>query len=241
MLHFPDEGGRGILHVAHYSADFTRHPRELLGTEENERRNADHGYFRHRKHVTRGFRQGSNPAPCNLWGPARARLILNKGLARRLKIIYTRGNRTETLASIATLKKILNRFVEHRVFYEISSRNKRGHEFFSTKNVFIVGCIEILSRDYLAITIFDAHNPAHSIEILNPAAMRIYDETPGKGFAVSFISESDSGVESRCYLRDEGDEGEGKQRRTALEKISLPQLFEYLEELATADTARPKV
>lgn len=158
-----------------------------------------------------------------------------------MKIIYTRGNRTETLASIATLKKILNRFVEHRVFYELSSRNKRGHEFFSSKNVFIVGCIEILNRDYLTITIFDAHNPAHSIEILNPAAMRIYDETPGKGFAVSFISESDAGVESRCYLRDEGDEGEGKNRRTALEDISLPQLFEYLEDLATADTARPKV
>jgi len=158
-----------------------------------------------------------------------------------LKIIYTRGNRTETLASIATLKKILNRFVEHRVFYELSSRNKRGHEFFSSKNVFIVGCIEILNRDYLTITIFDAHNPAHSIEILNPAAMRIYDETPGKGFAVSFISESDAGVESRCYLRDEGDEGEGENRRTALEDISLPQLFEYLEDLATADTARPKV
>ena len=44
-----------------------------------------------------------------------------------LKIIYTRGNRTETLASIATLRKILNRFVAHRVFYEVSSRNKRGH------------------------------------------------------------------------------------------------------------------
>jgi hypothetical protein len=164
-----------------------------------------------------------------------------KGRVPRLKIIYTRGNRTETLASIATLKKILNRFVEHRVFYEISSRNKRGHEFFSSKNVFIVGCIEILNRDYLAITIFDAHNPAHSIEILNPAAMRIYDETPGKGFAVSFISESEKGVESRCYLRDEGEDGEGKQHKTALEKISLPQLFEYLEDLATADTARPKV
>jgi len=35
-----------------------------------------------------------------------------------LKIIYTRGNRTETLASIATLRKILNRFVAHRVFYK---------------------------------------------------------------------------------------------------------------------------
>ncbi|MDQ6826265.1 MAG: hypothetical protein M3Z14_03585 [Candidatus Eremiobacteraeota bacterium] len=157
-----------------------------------------------------------------------------------MKIIYTRGNRTETLASIATLKKILSRFVEHRIFYEISSRNKRGHEFFSSKNVFVVGSIEVLNKDYLAITIFDAHNPAHSIEILNPAAMRIYDEAPGKGFAVSFISGSDTGVESRCYLRDEGDEGDCTNAKTALEKITLSQLFEYLEEIATADTAGPK-
>jgi hypothetical protein len=152
-----------------------------------------------------------------------------------LKIIYTRGNRTETLASIATLRKILNRFVAHRVFYEVSSRNKRGHEFFSTKNTFVIGTIEIVNRDYLTITIFDAHNPAHSIEILNPAAMRIYDETLGKGFAVSFLSEAPGGVESRCYLRDEGDEGDGQKQRNALEKITLPQLFEYLEEITHTD------
>ncbi len=153
----------------------------------------------------------------------------------RLKIIYTRGNRTETLASLATLRKILNRFVMHRVFYEVSSRNKRGHEFFSAKNIFVVGSIEVMNRDYLTITIFDANNATHSIEILNPAMMRIYDEMPGKGFAVSFISESESGVESRCYLRDEGEDGAGNLNRTALEKITLPQLFEYLEEITSAD------
>lgn len=153
-----------------------------------------------------------------------------------MKIIYTRGNRTETLASIATLRKILNRFVAHRVFYEVSSRNKRGHEFFSAKNIFVVGAIEIVNRDYLTITIFDANNQTHSIEILNPAMMRIYDEMPGKGFAVSFISESETtGVESRCYLRDEGEDGEGEKQKNALEKITLPQLFEYLEEITTAD------
>jgi len=149
----------------------------------------------------------------------------------RLKIIYTRGNRTETLASISTLRKILGRFVRHRVFYEVSSRNKRGHEFFSTKNTFVVGSIEVVNRDYLTITIFDAHNPTHSIEILNPSALRIYDETMGKGFAVSFLSESPGDVESRCYLRDEGDEGDGIGEKSELEKISLPQLFEYLEEI----------
>jgi hypothetical protein len=149
----------------------------------------------------------------------------------RLKIIYTRGNRTETLASISTLRKILGRFVRHRVFYEVSSRNKRGHEFFSTKNTFVVGSIEVVNRDYLTITIFDAHNSTHSIEILNPSAMRIYDETMGKGFAVSFLSESPGDVESRCYLRDEGGEGDTLEERGELEKITLPKLFEYLEEI----------
>jgi hypothetical protein len=151
-----------------------------------------------------------------------------------VKIIYTRGNRTETLASIATLRKILNRFVAHRVFYEVSSRNKRGHEFFSAKNTFVVGSIEITNRDYLTITIFDANSATHSVEILNPAAMRIYDDTLGKGFAVSFLSES-GGVESRCYLRDEGEDGATIAAACELEKITLPQLFEYLDELTHAD------
>ncbi len=149
----------------------------------------------------------------------------------RLKIIYTRGNRIETLASIATLRKILSRFVGHRVFYEVSSRNRRGHEFFSTKNTFVVSSIDVVNRDYLTITIFDAHNSAHSIEILNPSALRIYDETMGKGFAVSFLSESSGDVESRCYLRDEGDESNGLIEKRDLEKITLPQLFEYLDEI----------
>jgi len=148
-----------------------------------------------------------------------------------LKIIYTRGNRTETLASISTLRKILSRFVRHRVFYEVSSRNKRGHEFFSTKNTFVVGSIEVVNRDYLTITIFDAHNSSHSIEILNPSALRIYDETMGKGFAISFLSESPGDVESRCYLRDEGDESDGIVERCELERLSLPQLFEYVEDI----------
>jgi hypothetical protein len=163
------------------------------------------------------------------------REIIARRPAHDLKIIYTRGNRTETLASISTLRKILNRFVAHRVFYEVSSRNKLGHEFFSAKNTFVVGSIEIVNRDYLTITIFDANNPTHSIEILNPAAMRIYDDTLGKGFAVSFLSEGTGGVESRCYLRDEGDEGDGIKARSALEKITLPQLFEYLEDITSTD------
>lgn len=152
-----------------------------------------------------------------------------------VKIIYTRGNRTETLASLATLRKILHRFVGHRVFYEISSRNKRGHEFLSTKNLFVVGAIEVTNREYLTILIFDAHNRAHSVEILNPQTMRIYDEMPGRGFAVSFVSESTS-IETRCYLRDEGEDENTQKEQTALEKITLPELFEYLEEITAVSS-----
>jgi hypothetical protein len=155
-----------------------------------------------------------------------------------VKIVYTRGNRTETLASLATLRKILNRFVAHRVFYEVSSRSKRGHEFFSSKNVFVVGLIEVTNFEHLKILIFDANNQSHSIEILNPQTMRIYDEMPGRGFAVSFISEIDGGVETRCYIRDEGEDEAGMKDKTALEKITLPQLFEYLEELTTVEASK---
>lgn len=158
-----------------------------------------------------------------------------------MKIIYTRGNRTETLASLATLRKILNRFVAHRVFYEISSRSKRGHEFFSTKNVFVVGLIEVTNFEHLKILFFDANSQSHSIEILNPQTMRIYDEMPGRGFAVSFISGDADGVETRCYIRDEGEDGGGVHERTALEKITLPQLFEYLEEITAAEPAAKKL
>ncbi|HZV76240.1 MAG TPA: hypothetical protein VFF63_00620 [Candidatus Babeliales bacterium] len=152
-----------------------------------------------------------------------------------MKIIYTRGNRTETLASLATLRKILNRFVAHRVFYEVSSRSKRGHEFFSAKNVFVVGLIEVTNFEHLKILFFDANSPSHSIEILNPQTMRIYDEIPGRGFAVSFISGEPDGVETRCYIRDEGEDAGVIHEKTALEKITLPQLFEYLEEITAVE------
>jgi hypothetical protein len=166
--------------------------------------------------------QGLPPDPCKHPSPP-------------VKIIYTRGNRTETLASLSTLRKILNRFVAHRVFYEVSSRSKRGHEFFSTKNVFVVGLIEVTNFEHLKILIFDAHNQAHSVEILNPQTMRIYDEMPGRGFAVSFISESEAGFETRCYIRDEGEDDTQIDEQTALEKITLPQLFEYLQEITAVE------
>jgi hypothetical protein len=155
-----------------------------------------------------------------------------------LKIIYSRGNRTETFASITTLRKILGRFLRHRVFYEVSSRNKRGKEFFSTKNCFVVGTIEVENREHFTITIFDAHHSAHSIEILNPAAMRIYDDTKGAGFAVSFLSEAGD-VETRCYLRDEGEEAGGVQARNGLERMTLPQIFEYLDDITKTESPLP--
>jgi hypothetical protein len=157
-----------------------------------------------------------------------------------VKIIYTRGNRTETLASLATLRKILNRFVAHRVFYEVRTRSKRGHEFFSTKNIFVVGLIEVTNFEHLKILVFDAHNQSHSIEIINPQTMRIYDEMPGRGFAVSFISESDDGFETRCYIRDEGEDETRINEKTALERITLPQLFEYLEEITAVEAGVKK-
>lgn len=155
-----------------------------------------------------------------------------------MKIIYTRGNRTETLASLATLRKILNRFVAHRVFYEVSTRSRRGQEFLSAKNVFVVGSLEITNYEHLRVLIFDAHNHAHSIEIINPQTMRIYDELPGRGFAVSFVSENEPGMETRCYIRDEGEDADEMKVQTGLERISLPQLFEYLQEITTVETAK---
>jgi hypothetical protein len=70
--------------------------------------------------------------------------------------------------------------------------------------------------------------------------MRIYDDTLGKGFAVSFLSEGSGGVESRCYLRDEGEDGEAIKERSELEKITLPQLFEYLEDITQVDIVGTK-
>lgn len=157
-----------------------------------------------------------------------------------MKIIYARGNRVETLASLAALRKILHRFVAHRVFYEASTRSKRGHEFLSAKNVFVVGSIDITNYEHLRILVFDAHNPGHSIEIVNPQIMRIYDELPGRGFAVSFVSENPPDVETRCYLRDEGEDDDASEARTRLEKISLPQLFDYLQEITTVETGAKK-
>jgi len=63
----------------------------------------------------------------------------------------------------------------------VSSRNKRGHEFFSAKNAFVVGSIEIANRDYLTITISMRQQRALDRDP-QPAAMRIYDDTLGKGF-----------------------------------------------------------
>jgi hypothetical protein len=149
-----------------------------------------------------------------------------------VKIFYTKGQREEPVASLATLRKILARFVRHYVFYEMSARHRRTRQLFSVKNVFLLGQVDVSGQNELVVTLFDADHPAHSIEIVNPHAMRIYDE--GKGYAVAFYTEEQGDFDVRYYLRDEGEEGKAP-KRTALERISLPQLFEYLDDIKKAD------
>ncbi len=151
-----------------------------------------------------------------------------------MKIIYTKGQREEAVASISTLKKILARFIHHRVFYEMSARHRRSNQLYSVKNVFTVDNVEVNGSSELIVSLFDAANPPHSVEIVNPHAMRVYDENPSKGFAVAFYADEDGDFDVRYYLRDEG-EDERSPKKTALERITLPQLFEYLQEIIPAD------
>lgn len=151
-----------------------------------------------------------------------------------MKIIYTKGQREEAVASMTTLKKILSRFVRHHVFHEMSARHRRSNQLYSIKTSFTVGGVEVNGGTELIVSIFDAGNPAHSIEIVNPHAMRVYDENPSKGFAVAFYADEEGEFDVRYYLRDEG-EDEKSPKRTALERITLPQLFEYLQEIIPAD------
>ena len=58
----------------------------------------------------------------------------------------------------------------------------------------------------------------------------------GVASAIAFVGSSE-GVETRCYLRDEGEDAATIHERTALEKITLPQLFQYLEGITAAETA----
>ena len=60
-----------------------------------------------------------------------------------MKIVYTRGNRTETLASLATLRKILTGSLRTGSFMKSPAATNAVNEFFSTKNMFVVGLIEV--------------------------------------------------------------------------------------------------
>ena len=151
-----------------------------------------------------------------------------------MKIYYTKSQREEPLGSMATLKKILARFVHHKVFYEMSARQRNSRQLYSVKNTFTISHFEIEGNVELLITLFDANNAAHSVEIVNPHALRVYDENPAKGFAVVFYADEAGDFEVRYYLRDEG-EDESSPKRTALEHITLPQLMEYLHESLSAD------
>jgi hypothetical protein len=151
-----------------------------------------------------------------------------------VKIYYTKSQREEPLGSMATLKKILARFVHHKVFYEMSARQRNSRQLYSVKNTFTISHFEIEGNVELLITLFDANNATHSVEIVNPHALRVYDENPAKGFAVVFYADESGDFEVRYYLRDEG-EDESSPKRTALEHITLPQLMEYLHESLSAD------
>ena len=151
-----------------------------------------------------------------------------------MKIIYTKGQREEAVASISTLKKILSRFIRHRVFYEMSARHRRSNQLYSVKNVFTVDNVEVTGASELIVSFFDATHPAHSIEIVNPFALRVYDENPSKGFAIAFYADEAGDFDVRYYVRDEG-EDETSPKKTALERITLPQLFEYLQEIIPTD------
>jgi hypothetical protein len=51
---------------------------------------------------------------------------------------------------------------------------------------------------------------------------------------VAFYADEAGEFDVRYYLRDEG-EDEKSPKHTALERITLPQLFEYLQEIIPAD------
>jgi len=151
-----------------------------------------------------------------------------------LKIFYRQSQTEEAVASLATLKKILSRFIQHRVFYELSARHRRSRQVYSVKQSFTVADIDVAGEREPVVRIFDAGDASHSIEIINPHAMQVYDDDPAKGFAVAFFAEESSDFDVRYYLRDEGEE-EHATKQTRLERISLPQLFEYLEEITSAE------
>ena len=151
-----------------------------------------------------------------------------------MRIVYSRSQREEDVATLAALKKVVGRFIAHRVFYEMSARQRKSRQLYSVKNSFTVGQIAVEGDVELVVTIFDAHNASHSIEIVNPHTLRVYDENPNRGFAVAFYAEEDREFDVRYYLRDEG-EDERAATQTALERITLPQLFEYLQDITNAD------
>lgn len=151
-----------------------------------------------------------------------------------MKIFYTKSQTEDAVASLATLKKLLSRFIHHKVFYEMSARGRRSHQLYSIKMTFSVGDIDVRGDHELSITVFDADDQSHSIEIVDPHAMQVYDDDPSKGFAVAIFAEESSDFDVRYYMRDQGEE-ERPREKSQLERISLPQLFEYLQELTSAD------
>ena len=156
---------------------------------------------------------------------------------QRLKIIYTRGNRTETLASISTC----GRSWAASSATACSTKSPRATSAVMSSFPRRTPSSSDPSKSSIAITLpllFSTRTvPRTASRFSIPSALRIYDETLGKGFAVSFLSEPGGDVESRCYLRDEGDESDGVSVKCDLEAITLPQLFEYLDEITNVTRA----
>jgi len=115
-----------------------------------------------------------------------------------VKIYYTKSQREEPLGSMATLKKILARFVHHKVFYEMSARQRNSRQLYSVKNTFTISHFEIEGNVELLITLFDANNAAHSVEIVNPHALRVYDEIPRRD-SPSFSTPTSPAI-SKCAI-----------------------------------------
>ncbi len=151
-----------------------------------------------------------------------------------LKIYFAKSQREEPVGALGTLKKVLSRFVQRRVFYEMSARQRSHQQVYSVKNTFTVERFEIEGTTELLITLFDARNPTHSIEIVNPHTLHVYDDNPAKGFAIVFHADESGDFDVRYYLRDEGDDDDSP-RRSALEHITLPQLMEYLHQSLSAE------
>ena len=124
-----------------------------------------------------------------------------------------------------------------RLLRSFEPQQARGHEFFSTKNIFVVG----LDRGHQLRPSQHSRSSmrttqAHSIEILNPA-----DDAHLRRDARTRLCRLVRQRRRRrrrnalLYCATKAKTSETIHERTALERSRLPQLFEYLEEITATD------